>query len=108
MNVTFKPALWYPIAVVLSVVNVVAAGFAASSAEPVHASTHTALAVAFGLWAQHLRRKPARPDLEAALDSLALEVGAVRQELAEVQERLDFAERILARGPEPRRLDELP
>ena len=41
---TFKPALWRPIAVVLSGLNVVAVGFAAAAAEPLHAATHGALA----------------------------------------------------------------
>ncbi len=45
---TFKPAIWFPIAVVLSVINVVGAGFAAGQAEPLHATIHAALALAFG------------------------------------------------------------
>ena len=106
---TFKPALWYPIAVVLSVLNVAAGWFAAQSAEPLHASTHAVLAVAFGLWAQHLRQDRRQDrrggDLQAGLESLEVEVGALRQELSEVQERLDFAERVLAQAPEPRRVD---
>ncbi len=55
---TFKPAIWRPIAIVLSVINLVAAGFAAGSAEPLHASVHVALGLAFGLWAQRLRQGP--------------------------------------------------
>ena len=43
---TFKPAIWYPIAAALSVINVVAVGFAARSAEPWHAALHAALALA--------------------------------------------------------------
>ena len=57
---TFKPAIWYPIAVVLSVINVLGVGFAARSAEPWHAAIHAVLALAFGLWAQRLRQGPAR------------------------------------------------
>ncbi len=104
---TFRPALWYPIAVGLTLVNVGAAWFAASAAQPLHASTHAALAVAFGLWAQRLRQRPRNDDIEARLESLMLEVNALRQELAEVQERLDFTERMLAQGPTSRRLDPL-
>jgi hypothetical protein len=37
---TFKPAIWYPIAVVLGVGNVVGVGFAAQAAEPWHAAVH--------------------------------------------------------------------
>ena len=44
---TFKPAIWYPIAAVLSVVNLAAIWFAAAPGEPAHATLHGALAVAF-------------------------------------------------------------
>ena len=101
---TFKPAIWHPIAVVLSVINVVAAGFAARTAEPVHAAVHAALAVAFGLWAQHLRRGPGGSESQARFEVLEAEVSNLRQELSEAQERLDFAERLLAQGPESRRV----
>ena len=79
-----------------------------------HAGTHAALALAFGLWAQHLRsRRGAREigsevsgelgsDLQAGLDALEAEVSRLRQEVSDVQERVDFAARLLARGPEKR------
>jgi hypothetical protein len=102
---TFKPAIWYPIAVALSVLNVAAVWFAAQPAEPWHATIHAALAVAFGLWAQRLRRGPGGSELQARLEALEVEVNALHQELGETQERLDFAERMLAQGPEPRRVD---
>ena len=92
---TFKPALWRPIATVLSVVYVVGVGFAAVSAEPIHATVHAALAVAFGLWAQHLRQ-PRRIEGQDRLDMLEAEVRDLWQELSEAQQRLDFAERVLA------------
>ena len=101
---TFKPAIWYPIAVVLSVINVVAAGFAAGSAEPWHASIHAALALAFGLWAQRLRARLRGSELQPQLEALELELSRLRQELSETQERLDFAERLLAQGVEARRV----
>jgi len=104
---TFKPAIWRPIAVVLSGLNVVAVGFAASAAEPLHAATHGALALAFGLWAQRMRpaQAGADADVEARVEALELEVTSLRQELAEAQERLDFAERLLAQVSETRRLE---
>jgi len=114
---TFKPAIWRPIAVVLSVVNLVAVGFAARSADPWHATVHAALALAFGFWALRLRpgpggseREPRLDVLEAGerqarLDVLEMEMSNLRQELSEAQERLDFAERMLAQGPETRRAD---
>jgi hypothetical protein len=103
---TFKPAIWQPIAVVLSILNVVAAGFAAGQAEPLHATIHTALAVAFGLWAQRLRQGPGTGagELQGRLETVEFELGNVRRELGEVQERLDFAERVLARVQDPRRV----
>jgi hypothetical protein len=47
-------------------------------------------------------------DVEARLDALELEMTNLRQELAEAQERLDFAERVLAQQPETRRLGQEP
>jgi predicted outer membrane protein len=102
---TFNPAIWYPIAAVLSVINLAAAGFAAGQAEPWHATIHAALAVAFGLWAQRLRQAPRGSEPQARLEALEAEMGNLRQELSETQERLDFAERMLAQGPEARRVD---
>ncbi len=101
---TFKPATWYPIAVVLSVVNLAAAGFAAGSAEPWHTTVHAALALAFGLWAQRLRQAPGGSELQAGLEALEVEVSRLRQELSETQERLDFLERLLAQERETRRV----
>jgi hypothetical protein len=108
---TFKPATWYPIAVVLSVVNLFAAGFAFRSAEPLHAAIHVALGLAFGFWAQRLRPGPGGGESLTGSESLARlealedEVSNLRRELGETQERLDFAERVLAQAPEQRRLD---
>ena len=101
---TFKPAIWYPIAVVLSVINVAGVGFAARSAEPWHATIHAALAVAFGLWAQRLRQGPAGSVGQARLEALEAEMSHLRQELSETQERMDFAERLLAQRPEAHRV----
>jgi len=107
---TFKPALWYPIAVVLSIINLVGVGFAVGPGQPWHAGVHAALALVFGLWAQRLRQgpgerafqaplaAPAAGELQSRLEALEAEVSYLRQELSEAQERLDFAERVLARG----------
>ena len=98
---TFRPATWFPIAVVLSAVNLGAVWFAAIPGQPLHATTHAVLAVAFGLWAQRLRRQPRIFALEAELDAMQLEANTMRQELGEAQARLDFAERMLAQGQAP-------
>ena len=115
----FKPSIWYPIAFVLSALNLVAVGFAVRPGEPWwHAGSHAALALAFGLWAQRLRQSRGvvgGSELQERLEALEAEVsrvealegdvGKLRQELSEAQERLDFAERLLVRGREKDRVD---
>ena len=104
---TFKPAIWRPIAAVLSALNLVGAGFAVGQAEPVHATIHVAVAAAFALWARRLRQRPDGNrvlDRLETLEALEGEVSTLRQELGEMQERLDFAERVLAQAPETRRV----
>ena len=96
---TFKPAIWYPIAVGLSAFNLVGVWFATG---PAHTTVHAVLALAFGLWAQRLRprRDAEGGELRAGLEALQVEVSKLRVELTEAQERLDFAERLLAQGSE--------
>jgi hypothetical protein len=102
-----KTALWHAIAVALSAVNLVAAGFALPNGEPWHVATHVVLAVVFGAWARRLRRGRASggAGVEARLGAIDAEVVRLRQELGETQERLDFAERMLAQRPDARRVD---
>jgi hypothetical protein len=102
---TFKPAIWRPIAIVLSALNLVGVGAAAGAAEPLHAGIHAALAVAFGLWAQRLVKDPGVSDNQSRLEALEAEMGNLRAELSEVHERLDFTERVLAKTQEQRRVD---
>lgn len=110
---TFKPTIWHPIAVALTVINLLGLGYALGVAEPAHAGIHAVLALAFGAWARRLRQAPGGSDSERAIDdegearfeALGDEVSSLRQELSETQERLDFAERMLAQRPEPRRVD---
>lgn len=110
----FKPRIWQPIAVVLSVINLVAGGFAAGQSESLHAAIHGVLALAFGWWAYRLRQAPSgnerEPRLEApeAMEALESEMTRLRQDLSETQERLDFAERMLAQKPDPRRMGPQP
>ena len=85
-------------------INLVAAGFAVGSAEPLHAGVHAVVALAFGVWARRLRRGPGESDAGARLEALEFEVGSLRQELSETMERLDFAERLLAQTQEARRV----
>ena len=94
-----NPRTWYPIAAVLSVVNLAAVAFAVFPASPWHATLHAGLALAFGVWAQRLRgrRQASLPAGEAdrEADALQDEVEDLRGELGELQERLDFTERLL-------------
>jgi hypothetical protein len=110
--VNFKSPKWFPIAGALSVMNLVGVGFAAGTAEPWHAGGHAALALGFGLWAQRLRlrQRPGSSELQApaevldSLDALDSEMSRLRQELSEMQERVDFTERVLAQRPETRQV----
>jgi hypothetical protein len=108
--VTFKPATWRPIAGLLTAANLIAAGFAMGSAEPLHAGVHVALALAFGWWAQRLRpgageseSLPGSESLER-LEAVEDEVNNLRREHSDTQERIDFAERLLAQRSETRRV----
>ena len=47
----------------------------------------------------------ASPEVTARLEALERSVHDVQQELAETQERLDFAERLLSQAREDRRID---
>jgi hypothetical protein len=72
-----------------------------------HAGVHAVLGIAFWAWAQRLRDRRSRVPELPRVDALELEVGELRRELGEAQERLDFTERMLARSHlEPRPKDE--
>ncbi len=114
---TFKPRLWEPIAWILTAINVGGVGFAAAPGETWHATIHAVLAVGCALWAQRLRRLGRSPVLDASLAERMRELEArltefdalpdVGARLAELEERVDFAERALidvrARAPLPPR-----
>ena len=109
---TFKPATWYRIAIALTIINLVAAGFAAGQAQPPHAAIHVVLALGFGWWASRLWRRTGKREVEAgpealdAIQALEADVHQLRHELSETQERLDFTERMLAQGAEARRMSQ--
>ena len=50
------------------------------------------------------RRHPEASSLEARMDALEHELRAVRRDFSETQERLDFAERLLAQSRERKHL----
>jgi hypothetical protein len=102
---TFKPATWYPITIALSAINLVGAGLAAGGGETWHAGLHVVLAAGFALAARHVGRRITRNESQAELQEVEVELAGLRQELIDAQERLDFAERMLAQGVEPRRME---
>lgn len=99
----FQNRGWIPVAWLASAVNLGAVWFAAAPGEPMHATLHAALAVGFGLGARHLRHRhrALRQDqhLQEALDQNAyLEetIETMQTRVRELEERVDFAERLLA------------
>jgi len=109
----FKPTTWFRIAAALAVFNLVGAGFAVGQAQLPHAAVHVVLALGFGWWAGWLRQRrgerefqpgPDAVDALEAVQALEADVLQLRRELSETQERLDFAERMLAQGAEARRM----
>jgi hypothetical protein len=65
------------------------------------------LALAFGLWSQRLRPAAAGREFPIpveAFEALEADMGRLREELAETQERLDFTERLVVQGQEARRV----
>jgi len=102
-----RAARWFPIATVLSIVNLI--WVALSVSEPAHAAAHLALAAVFGIWALRLHSAMAatttRLESPEAIDALFAEVNELRRELSDVQERLDFAERLLGRDAESHRIE---
>lgn len=86
----------------LSAGNLAAIYAAVESAtpDPMHATLHGVLAVGFAAWAQWawLRWKQTAPALNSQerIEGVEADIDSMRQELLEAQERLDFAERMLA------------
>lgn len=99
----FRNRGWIPVAWLGSAVNLGAVWFAAAPGEPMHASLHAALAVGFGLGARHLRHRHRAllqdQQLQEALDQNAYleeSTETMQTRVRELEERVDFAERLLA------------
>ena len=108
MNI--KPSTWFSIAVLLTAINAISFPFASGA----HAGVHAVLAIVCAVWAGNLQRSiratPVQRQVEGQmgqedLEALEADMDQLRRELSETQERLDFAERLLARRPdgEPQR-----
>jgi len=102
---TVKPGVWFSIAVVLGLINLAGAGYAVGAAEPRHAALHVVLTAVCGVWARRVWRGRGGAERQARVDTLEAEVGDLRRELSETQERLDFAERMLTQSRERTRVE---
>ena len=109
----FKHRAWIPVAWLLCLGNLISVWFAARPAEPWHATIHALLAVLFGLGAQRLAARPdsRRRQLESEelqmLEDLQTRLGELnelKQRIGELEDRVDFAERLLAKQREGQRL----
>ncbi len=96
----FRHPAWIPVSLTLAVVNLAAVWFAAQPGEPVHATLHAGLAAGFALGARHLMtRRQAGTRTEADLDDaedLQERFDEMRSHVLELEERVEFAERVLA------------
>ena len=97
----FKHRVWIPVAWLLSLGNFVSVWFAARPAEPWHASIHALLAVLFALGA---RRLMARRQADVPDEPLQQTIDGMQAHLQELEERVDFAERLLVKHRDSDRL----
>jgi hypothetical protein len=108
-----KPTTKFQILFWLSALNLIFLGYALPNL--LHAAGHGLLALGFGLWAKRVRPlrggdEETRPDAigsenETRFENIGAEVSELRHQLAETQERLDFAERMLLQEREARRVE---
>lgn len=104
-----KPAIAYRVAIGLSVLNLFGLAFALP-AEPMHAAGHVVLAVLLVSWARRSRRamgghtagevRQQMDEHAAALENAQATLDDQARQLAELQERVDFAERMLIQARE--------
>lgn len=86
-------------------INLLGMGYAIVMSEPWHAALHAVLGLAFAMWAGRLRagRQVALPQGSERFEALEDEVSHLQAQLNDAQDRLDFAERIIAKDVETRR-----
>ena len=104
---TFRPAIWYPISIVLSGLNLVGVGFAAGEAQALaRGRSCSARPGVRAMVAAHATGSCAGefPVQQEALEAIEAEVSRLREDLSETQERLDFTERLVVQGQEARRV----
>jgi hypothetical protein len=104
-----NPRVWRAIAIGLSVVNVAGVVQALVAGEPMHAAGHVVAGLALAAWLRRLNERVRDQrgdrlvggDQQAQIEGLENEMDQLRRELTEAQERLDFAERMLAKRDRP-------
>jgi hypothetical protein len=98
----FTHPAWIPVTWVLAVANLASVWFAAQAGEPWHATVHAALAAGLAIGAQRLQerhRTADRPEQWQDMPHPEHEEQAgdgMQARVEELEERLDFAERLLA------------
>jgi hypothetical protein len=109
--------MWRRLAIVASVFNVAGAGFAIAAGEGWHAGIHVTLALAFAFAAQRLTGGGGQRNSEsasiqqqldeqaAALEDAQAKLAMQATQLAELNERVDFAERLLTQARDRQALD---
>src|SRR5882724_9215229 len=100
--------MWRRLAIVASVFNVAGAGFAIAAGEGWHAGIHVTLALAFAFAAQRLTagdRRSESAGMQQQLDEAEAELARQAAQLAELNERVDFAERLLTQARDRQALD---
>ena len=100
--------MWRRLAVVAAVFNVAGAGFAIAAGEGWHAGVHVTLALAFAFAAQRLTAGDSGSGsaaMQQQLDEVQAELTRQAAQLAELNERVDFAERVLTKARDRQALD---
>ena len=93
--------IWRPVAIVLTILNAGGLIMAVAAGEPMHALGHIVAGVLLARWLRRMRASDGAARLESSskIEALEDEVDGLRRELTEAQERLDFAERMMAQRP---------
>jgi hypothetical protein len=110
----FKHRAWIPVAWLLSLGNLAAAWVAARTGGSWHAAIHVVLATGLAAGARVLmirQRHAPSDDLRQALDDnerLQQVVESMQPRMQELEERVDFAERLIATQREAERRDAPP
>jgi Na+/melibiose symporter-like transporter len=105
---TRRAKIWLAIAVLFSIINLGAAGYAAYLHEGPHAGIHVALAIlgAFLGWLLLARPRPAAagaPLDDARLENLQQSIDAIALEVERIGEAQRFSARLQAERVEPQR-----